>query len=481
LINSTLKQKTIKGISWSLIDRFGNQFIKVIIYVILARLLTPEDFGLIGIMMVTLVFAQVFITGGFGEAFIQKKEVTDLDACTVFYTNIFVSIIIYGILWITSPFIAKFYSQPELLILIRVMGLIIIINACNVIQIAQLTRAVNFRRHAKINLIAALLSGLSGISAAYYGLGVWSLVILQIINCSLVTLGLWVTSKWKLTAQFSIESFRGLFSFGMWVLSSKMIVAILDNIYILTIGKFFPVIQLGYYTQARRFQEISSKQIAGAISVVSFSVFSKLQKDLPQLKKSVRKILTNTMIFMLPLMLIIILIAKPLVILLLTSKWLPMVPYLQLLCIVGILSPMHSVNVQIIISQGMSRLNFYISSVKMIMRILNIFITFRWGISYIIIGEIIISTIGLFIDTYYSKKVINYGLIEQLYDIRYIVIHGLIGLSMAYLICLLIENQLLFIISNMAIVIVVYILLHYIYNRDSLIELKNSFNLIKYK
>ena len=158
-----------------------------------------------------------------------------------------------------------------------------------------------------------------------------------------------------------------------------------------------------------------------------------------------------------------------------------MVPYLQLLCIVGILSPMHSVNVQIIISQGMSRLNFYISSVKMIMRILNIFITFRWGISYIIIGEIIISTIGLFIDTYYSKKVINYGLIEQLYDIRYIVIHGLIGLSMAYLICLLIENQLLFIISNMAIVIVVYILLHYIYNRDSLIELKNSFNLIKYK
>ena len=421
MINSTLKQKTIKGISWNLIDRFGNQFIKLIISVILARLLTPEDFGLIGIIMITFALSQVFITGGFGEAFIQKKEVTDLDACTVFYTNVFVSIMIYGILWIASPFIAKFYSQSELLLLIRVMGLILNINAFNVIPIAQLTRAVNFKRNTMINLASLLASGIVGISAAYYGYGVWSLVIQQMTNRSLVTLGLWVTSKWKLTAQYSIKSLKNMFSFGIWILCSQILKTIFDNIYILTIGKLFPISHLGYYTQAKRFQQLSSTQISGAVGAVVFPIFSQLQDDKEKLRNSVSKVLTYTMFLIMPLLVTLMIVAKSFVIVILTEKWIPIIQYLQLLCIVGILYPIHTINIQVLLAQGKSDLNFKLTLIINSLRIINIISMYRFGIIFIIVGEVFISFTALFINTYYTKKFINHGIINQWRDIKQIV------------------------------------------------------------
>jgi len=199
---SSLKEKAVKGVTWTLIERFGIQGMKFILGIILARLLMPQDFGLIGMIMVFFAVAQVFVDSGFGSAFIQKKDVTDDDANTVFYTNLFISIILYGILWLAAPAIAKFYEQPQLIDLTRVMGLVVVFNAFNVIQIAQLTRALNFKRKTIITLMATLISGTSGVTAAYCGLGVWSLVIQNMLNRFLIASGLWFTSSFHLVHGF---------------------------------------------------------------------------------------------------------------------------------------------------------------------------------------------------------------------------------------------------------------------------------------
>ena len=301
------------------------------------------------------------------------------------------------------------------------MGLIVIINAFNVILIAQLTRAVNFKRNTMINLASLLASGIVGISAAYYGYGVWSLVIQQMTNRSLVTLGLWVTSKWKLTAQYSIKSLKNMFSFGIWILCSQILKTIFDNIYILTIGKLFPISHLGYYTQAKRFQQLSSTQISGAVGAVVFPIFSQLQDDKEKLRNSVSKVLTYTMFLIMPLLVTLMIVAKSFVIVILTEKWIPIIQYLQLLCIVGILYPIHTINIQVLLAQGKSDLNFKLTLIINSLRIINIISMYRFGIIFIIVGEVFISFTALFINTYYTKKFINHGIINQWRDIKQIV------------------------------------------------------------
>jgi teichuronic acid exporter len=313
---SSLKEKAVKGVTWTLIERFGIQGMKFILGIILARLLMPKDFGLIGMIMVFFAVAQVFIDSGFGSAYIQKKDVTNDDANTVFFTNLFISIILYGILWLSAPAIARFYEQPQLIDLTRVMGLVVVINAFNVIQIAQLTRAVNFKRKTKVTLMATLISGTSGVTAAYCGLGVWSLVIQNMLNRFLITSGLWLTSKWKPAWKFSKESFKSMFSFGSWVLFSSIIRKIFDNIYILTIGKFFSASQLGFYTKAKQFKQLSSEQLSAAVGIVAFPMFSQMQADKVKLQLAMRKFLQHSLIFITPLLVTLIVVAKPFVILL---------------------------------------------------------------------------------------------------------------------------------------------------------------------
>ena len=216
------------------------------------------------------------------------------------------------------------------------MGLVIIIKAFNLIQISQITRNLDFKRKTKITIVSTIISGLSGVMVAYYGFGVWSLVIQQLANRFLTTTGLWVTNNWRPTLQFSKESFKSMFSFGIWVLSSNVIKAIFDNIYVLTIGKLFSVTELGFFSKAKQFKFIASDQLAVAVGMVSFPVFSKFQDNKVKLKRGVKKMLQNSLIFIMPLLVTLMVVAKPFVILLLTEKWASMIPYLQLFCILGI-------------------------------------------------------------------------------------------------------------------------------------------------
>ncbi|MEA2107188.1 MAG: lipopolysaccharide biosynthesis protein [Bacteroidota bacterium] len=477
-MTSTIKKKAVKGVVWTITEKFGVQGIRFVLGIVLARLLTPEDFGLVGMVTVFFTLAQVFVESGFGQAYIQKKTVTEIDANTVFYTNLVISIIVYAILWLTAPYIARFYNQMELIEITRILGLVIIINSFVIIQISQITRNVNFKKKAKITLISVLISGLAGVISAIYGLGVWSLVIQQMTNRLLFAIILWITSKWKPSLNFSFKSLKSMFSFGSWILLSGIIRKFFDNIYILAIGKFFPASAVGFYTKAKQFNSKASQELSNAVGVVSFPIFSVWQEDKIKLQNGMRKFLKHTMIFVMPLMVVLIVVAEPFVILLLKEKWAPMIPYLQLLCLAGLLYPLHSVNIEVLKAQGKSKINFKLNIIKNILRIVNILITYRWGVLYIIFGEVIVSIISLIINTYYTKKFINYGLFDQFKDIYIIILGALIASITGYIISSLFINLWYILFAGTLATLSIYIVFQYIFNNKFFIEtirLKDNF------
>ena len=475
---SSLKQKSVIGIAWNLGERFGIYLIKFVIGIILARLLTPDDFGLVGMIFVFFAVAEEFVKSGFGAAYVQKKEATDADANTIFYTNLVISVVLYVILFFGAPLIADFYDQPALIDLTRVMGLVVVINAFNVIQQAQITRAVNFKRKAKVTLIATMISGGAGIASAYMGMGVWALVIQSMANRTMIAIGFWITSKWQPRWQFSKESFKDMFAFGSWILLTSVIRRIFDNIYVLAIGKFFPAAQVGFYSKAKQFQRLSSENIAGAIGGVSFPVFSRFQHDKEKLRNGMRKFLQHSLLIMLPLLIGLIVVANPFVIILIKEKWAPMVPYLQWLCVIGILYPVNMVNIQSITAQGKARLSFKLDLILNGLRLLNIAVMYRFGVIYIIWGEVTLSFIALMMYTWFIGRFVGYGFRKQAKDTWKIMLGGIVAGVAGYVPNLFYSNDWILLISGILLVGFVYLGFQYLFNNKLLIEtiqLKQNF------
>ncbi len=467
---SSLKQKSIDGIIWNLIEKFGIQFTKLILGVILARLLTPADYGLIGMITVFFVVANVFINSGFGLAYVQKKDANETDASTIFFFNLFISIILYLLLWISAPLIANFYEETQLINLVRVMSIILIINSFSIMQVAKLTKEVNFKKKTIILLVSAIISGGTGITAALLNYGVWSLVIQGVVNASIKTLGLWIAYNWKPLFVFNFNSIKSFFSFSSWVLLTSIFRAVSDNIYILVIGKFFPAAELGFYTKAKQFQMMVSQQTSAAIGTVAFPVFSQLQDEKTRLKNAMRKFSQYTLLFIAPISATLIIIAKPLFLVLLTEKWLPMVLYFQLLLATGILYPIHMVNVQTLTAQGKTNLNFNIAMVKNSFRVINIAVMYRFGVVYIIYGEIFLSFIALIINAYYTKRLINYGILEQLKDLFSIILTSGILAVIGLLLINNLTNPYLKIVVGVLLTSSIYLTMMYFLNKKIILD-----------
>jgi len=463
---SNLKQKSIDAIIWNLIARYGTQFFSLIISIILARLLTPADYGLIGVVSVFFALALVFMKSGFGASFIQKKDADETDASTIFFFNIFISIFFYFIFWFTAPFIASFYKQDQLIILIRVTSVILIINSFGLMQITKLTKEVNFKKKTFISLVSTLIAGIVGIVSALNNFGVWSLVFQQITRSLVNVLGLWLFYNWKPSMVFSLTSLKTMFSFGSWILMSALLRTIFDNIYILTIGKFFPMAELGFYTKAKGYQKLVSTQPTMSISIVSFPVFSKLQDDKQALKNSLKKFITHTLFFIAPISALLIVISNSLILLVLTEKWLPMAPYFQLLLVAGFLFPLIKMNYSILNAQGKTKLNFNLNILKNLLRLINIIVMYRFGVIYIIYGEVLLSIITLFINGYYSKIFINYGMFEQLKDIYKTLLISLITVLLGFLLIELFSNAYIKILIGFTFTMGNYFLLQYIINKE---------------
>lgn len=414
---SNIKNKTVKGLFWSLIDSAFGQGLQFVFGIVLARILSPREFGLIGMMTFFLVIAQTFIDSGFTSALIRKPKCTQEDYSTVFYFNVIGSFILYAVLFLSSKTVSLFYNEPQIELLLKVMGLSIIINAFAIVQRTILTKKINFKLQTKISIIASIISGAIAIWMAMSGYGVWSLVGLALSRFFITTVLLWSFMHWIPSLIFSQKSFKELFSYGSKLLMSSLINTSFTNIYTLIIGKYFSVIHLGYYTRAKQFTDLPSMNMNSIIGRVTFPILSTIQDDKMEFKNKFQRIIKSTMFLSFTLMFGLAAIAEPLVITLIGEKWRPVIIYLQLLCFASSLYPLHSLNLSILKIYGRSDLFLRLEIIKIFLIIPFVYFGIKFGIIYLIIGQLASSIIAYFLNSFWSKSLINYSSFEQLKDI----------------------------------------------------------------
>lgn len=414
---TSLRQKTVSGLSWSFIDSISGQGIQFIVGIILARMLTPREFGLIGMITIFIAVSESFINSGFSSALIRKKECTQADYSTVFFYNLTAGAIFFTILLFSAPAISGFFKEPELKPIIQVLGAVLIIDSATIIQRTILTKQINFKLQTRISVIAALGSGAMAIGMAYSGFGVWSLVAQRLCKQAINSFLLWLWNKWKPIAVFSRQSFRELFGFGSKLLASGLIDTIYRNVYYLIIGKFFSAKELGYYTRADQFNALPSQSLTGVIGRVSYPILSSIQDDANRLKASYQQLIRSTMFITFTLMVGMAAVAEPMVVGLIGEKWKPSIIYLQMLCFTGMLYPLHALNLNMLQVKGRSDLFLRLEVIKKILAVPVIVIGIFWGIRVMIAGMMLNSVIALYINSYWSGRMIGYPFRQQISDI----------------------------------------------------------------
>ncbi|RXA21994.1 lipopolysaccharide biosynthesis protein [Methanosarcina sp. MSH10X1] len=417
-MNSTnaFRHTMVTGIIWTFFEQIFRIGIQTITTLILAWFLLPEDFGLIAMLTVFFALANSLMDSGFSQALIRKKEVSKTDYSTAFYTNLTLGFLIYILLFSSAHFISIFYNEPRLVMLVRVMGLIVIINSFQLVQVADLTRKLNFKVQFRVILPSAIFSSIVAVSMAAMGFGIWSLVFQMLIFSFVSTTLYWTVNKWRPSKEFSLESLNEMFGFGSKLLASGLLETIFQNIYVITIGKLFSATLVGYYFFAQRIQQLVVDQLSGVVQKVTYPALSSIQDDNPALKSFYRKIIQVVTYVVFPCMIALVVLAKPIFSLMLKEDWLPAVPYLQLLCIAGLLYPLHVINLNILKVKGRSDLFLHLEIVKKIMMVIILLVSSKFGIFGILIGEVISSFLAYIPNSYFSVKLINYSIPEQLRD-----------------------------------------------------------------
>jgi teichuronic acid exporter len=429
-VSESLRSRTLRAVSWTFLHAAGVRGTQFIVGIVLARLLLPDQFGLIGMLTVFVAMAQSLLDSGFGAALIQKRDASFVDICSIFYFNLVMGLVAAALLWLIAPWMARFYGQPVLVPLTRAMSAIIVINSFGLVQNTVLTKELNFRALTLINLAAGTVSGVMAIVCALRGFGVWSLVVQQISNASLNTVLLWLANSWRPALVFSLRSLRQLFAFGSRVMASGLLDTLFANVYPLVIGKLFSPADLGFFTRAQKLQELPATTLSWTVGRVTFPVFASIQDDPARLKRGLKSILTSLAFVNFPMMIGVLVTARPLVVVLLTEKWAPCIPYLQLLCLGGLLFPMNWFNRNVLYAMGRSDLCLRLDVVKKSLIVVSIAITWRWGIEAMIGGQVVVSVIAYGINSYYNGTLIGYPLGEQIRDLLpYAVAPALMGVG----------------------------------------------------
>lgn len=411
---SDLKKKTAKGMFWSAVERFSTQGVQFLFGIVLARLLTPADYGVIAMLTIFLAICQTFIDSGFANAIIRKIDRTEKDMATMFFFNIGMSLVCYAILFCTAPFIASFYNMPELTLILRVLALRLIVQSFSTVQVTNLTIKIDFQKQAKISLASAILSGIVGLVFAFMGYGVWSLVIQALFSSTFNAILYWLTVRWHPQCFFNKESFKSLFSYGSKLLISGLLDTTLKNLYSLVIGKFYTAAQLGNYSKAERFAQFPSSNLTAILQRVSFPVLSSLQKEPERLRKNYLKFLDLATFLVFPLMTGLLALTKPLTYLLLTEKWNGIIILLQILCLAMMWYPVHAINLNILQVLGRSDLFLKLDVIKQAISIGILCGTLPFGITALCLGKVVDSWISIVINTYYSGKLMKAGFFIQM-------------------------------------------------------------------
>lgn len=422
----SVKTQLLHGVVWNFIEKVLMKGASFVIGIILARLLTPSDFGLVGMLSIFIAISNVFIEGGLAKALIQRQNCHDIDFSTAFVTNVVMSLVIYAILFVSAPWIASFYHEPILVPLTRVLSINFILGAFNIVQRAKLMAAVDFKSLAQINVISVIVSGLVGIGMAYWGCGVWSLVG-QALSATLVLMIMFpFYSKWEPSVKFSKNSFRELFGFGSKLMITGVYSTIVNNISTLCIGRVYKSDQLGHYTRAQQFSDIISITLYEVLGNVTFPVLSELQNDKEKLVAVYRKSLYFTALVVFPVMLLLALVARPMVLLLLTEKWLPCVVLMQWLFLARAFMPLSAINMNILNAVGRSDLFLKLDLSKLPLTILVLWITIPRGVEAITIGVFLESFICFFINSFLPGRMFGYGAWAQIRDWKGILVSAAI-------------------------------------------------------
>lgn len=412
-MSDSLKSQAVRGVLWSAVERFSVQGIQFVLSIIIARLVAPSEYGLIAMLGIFLAIAQTFIDSGFSNALIQKKDRTEIDFSTVFYFNIVVSLVAYLILFLSAPYIALFYKEPLLDIITKCVGFNIIISALSIVQRAKLTIQLNFKTQAKASLIAVIVSGICGITMAYYGYGVWALVCQSLLNNLLNTLLLWMFARWMPAFIFSWQSFKGLFSFGSKLLLSGLLHTIYLNLYTLVIGRKYSATDVGYYNRSYSLAQYPSVNIVGIITRAIYPIQCEMQHDEERLSSSFILYLRMSCYIIFPLMVGLAVLSKPMVLVLLTDKWASMSELLSILCIAYMWYPVMVINNQMLNVKGRSDYFLKAEIIKKIVAIVILLLTMPLGLKILCFGILFYNILDMGIIIVFTKKVMNTGFRQQ--------------------------------------------------------------------
>ena len=466
----SLKKKTIKGVAWTSLNQVVSLGFGFVIGVILARLLSPSDYGLLAMIGVFNAIAFVFMDSGFGTALIRKPDLTDDDNTTAFLFNIIAGLLLFGVIWLIAPWVAVFYDKPILTSLLRAEGSLLIISSFKVVQNTQLSRALNFKAIMIVNISSQVLSGVIAIIAAYRGLGVWALVVQHIMGSVISLILLWMVSPWRPHGKWSKASFKYLWGFGSKLLASGLLNTIYGNIYPIIIGKFYSAADLGQYSRAQGYAALPSQGLTSVIQQVTFPVLSKIQEDTEHLANSYRRMLRFTVFLVFPIMIGMAALAYPLVISLVTDKWAQCVPYLQVICFASMWYPVHAINLNLLQVKGRSDLFLRLEIIKKAIITVAIFICVPFGVMGICIGSVCTSIICLAINTYYTGKLIHVGFFRQMMDMTPTLLASLAMGTIVYFAVMPFDSDVIKLVIGIPVGVIVYLSIAKVFRMPELQE-----------
>lgn len=473
MTDSTLKKRTINALFWSFLDKFGQKLVFLISSVFLLRLLDVSAFGIMGSLLIFTAISSLLIDSGFGRALLNRKEVSVTEYNSVFYFNLAISLFLYLILFFSAPLIAQLFNEPLLTPVSRVLFMSLIFNGFSLIQTVILIKASDFKSQTKVNTSALLISTAIALIMAWRGFGVWSLVAQNVIYSFLRSIFLWFYSPWRPKAVFSSSSLKTFFAFSNKLLASSAIGAIFNNIYPSIIAIFYPMNQVGYYTQAYKYQDTPFAVLSDTFRSVSMLILSEINQQTERLRRVVVKLMKSMAFLSFPIAFTLILIAKPLFVTLFSDKWLPSVPYFQILCIGGAVSPFSFILNELFIAK--ERADFFLSVevVKRIILVALIISFFKQGITGLAVSWVIYMYITLIISLVLSNKLIAYSLWDFMKDAAPYASLSFAGISAAYFVSFRMSNDIFRMLTAMAVMGIVYLLLCRMFNLEMTTEIKH--------
>lgn len=457
-MSASIKSKTISGLAWNGIDSFATSAVNFIVSIVLARILMPEDFGLIAIVNAILLAASIVVDAGMTNALIRKKDCTPTDFSTAFIGNVSASVLCYAAIWATAPMLAHYFQSEELSDALQIMGVATVINALSIVPQAILSKKIDFKSQAAISLVACLVASIVAVGIAIAGGGVWALVIRELLFHALRVPLLWMKARWKMRPVFSFESFRSLFGFGSKLMFSSLLDTLYINLFTAFIGKVHSSSALGCYTRASALAGYPGKSMATLMQRVAYPCMSRLQDYSSAMMSAMRKFIKLSAYIVFPLMLWIIVMAEPLVETILTSKWLTIIPLLQILCATFMWQPIHALNLNLLQVKGRSDIVLKIEIAKKVVGATLFLLFLPKGILWICIGQFTVSLFSLVVNCHFGGRLIGLGLIKQLRLLMPTLLNAcFMALSCRFISCLIDSLLLQLIVCSSAAIVIYYV------------------------